>query len=83
MYKENLERFLASQLTSMRHLRYNKDCLYRIYNQAFGACSFVNDGLYYDARGEDECEYMMEIERLTELWHDFQDKVRVEFKVDV
>ena len=83
MYKENLERFLASQLTSMRHLRYNKDCLYRIYNQAFGACSFVNDSLYYDPEGEDECEYLMKLEWLTELWHDFQDKVRKEFKLDV
>ena len=77
MYKENLERFLASQLTSMRHLRYNKDCLYRIYNQAFGACSFVNDSLYYDAVGEVEDEW------LVELWQDFQDKVHKEFKLDV
>lgn len=83
MYKENLERFLASQLASMRRLRYNKDCLYRLYNQAFGACSFVNDSLYYDPEGEDECEYLMELEWLTELWQDFQDKVRIEFKLDV
>ena len=83
MYKENLERFLASQLTSMRNLRYNKDCLYRLYNQAFGACSFVNDSLYYDPEGEDECEYLMKLEWLTELWHDVQDKVRKEFKLAV
>ena len=77
MYKENLERFLASQLTSMRHLRNNKDCLYRIYNQAFGACSFVDDSLYYDAGGEVDNEW------LVELWQNFEDKVRKEFKLDV
>lgn len=76
MYKENLERFLASQLTSMRNLRYNKDCLYRIYNQAFGACAFVNDSLYA-AGGEIEDEW------LVELWQNFEDKVRKEFKLDV
>lgn len=76
MYKENLERFLANQLTSMRHLRYNKDCLYRIYNQAFGACSFVDDSLYA-AGGEFEDEW------LVELWQNFEDKVRKEFKLDV
>ena len=76
MYKENLERFLASQLTSMRNLRYNKDCLYRIYNQAFGACSFVDDSLYA-AGGEIEDEW------LVELWQNFEDKVRKEFKLDV
>ena len=76
MYKENLERFLASQLISMRHLRNNKDCLYRIYNQAFGACSFVNDSLYA-AGGEVEDEW------LVELWHDFQNKVHKEFDLDV
>ena len=83
MYKENLERFLASQLTSMRRLRYNKDCLYRIYNQAFGACSFVNDSLYYDTGDGVECEFLMELEWLVELWHDFQDKVRKEFDLAV
>lgn len=83
MYKENLERFLASQLASMRRLPTSKDCLYRLYNQAYGACSFVNDSLYYDAGNEVECEYLMELEWLTELWHDFQDKVRKEFKLDV
>ena len=46
MYKENLERFLANQLMFMRNLRNDRDCLYRLYNQAFGACSFVNDSLY-------------------------------------
>lgn len=76
MYKENLERFLAIQLTSMRNLRYNKDCLYRIYNQAFGACLFVNDS-FCAAGGEEENEW------LTELWHDFQNKVHKEFKLDV
>ena len=83
MYKEKLERFLATQLFYMRNLRNDKDCLYRLYNQAFGACSFVNDSLYYNPEGEDECEYLMELEWLTELWHDFQDKVRKEFKLDV
>ena len=83
MYKENLERFLATQLASMRRLPTSKDCLYRLYNQAYGACSFVNDSLYYDAGNEVECEYLMELEWLTELWHDFQDKVRKEFKLDV
>lgn len=76
MYKENLERFLANQLTSMRILRNDKDCLYRLYNQAFGACSFVNDSLYA-AGGEVEDEW------LVELWQDFQDKVHKEFKLDV
>ena len=83
MYKENLERFLATQLAHMRNLHNDKDCLYRIYNQAFGACSLVNDSLYYDAGDEVECEYLMELEWLVELWHDFQDKVREEFKLDV
>ena len=77
MYKENLERFLASQLTSMRNLRNNKDCLYRLYNQAFGACSFVDDSLYYDAGGEVENKW------LVELWQNFEDKVCKEFKLDV
>lgn len=83
MYKESLERFLASQLASMRRLPTSKDCLYRLYNQAYGACSFVNDSLYYDAGNEVECEFLMELEWLVELWHDFQDKVRKEFKLDV
>ena len=83
MYKENLERFLATQLASMRRLPTSKDCLYRLYNQAYGACSFVNDSLYYDTGNEVECEYLMELEWLVELWHDFQDKVRKEFKLDV
>ena len=77
MYKENLERFLATQLLYMRNLRNDRDCLYRLYNQAFGACSFVNDSLYYDAGGKVEDEW------LVELWQDFQDKVRIEFKLDV
>ena len=76
MYKENLERFLASQFTSMRHLRNNKDCLYRLYNQAFGACSFVNDSLYA-AGGEIVGEWPVE------LWQNFRDKVREEFDLAV
>ena len=83
MYKENLERFLANQLASMRRLPTSKDCLYRLYNQAFGACSFVNYSLYYDAGDGVECEYLMELEWLTELWQNFEDKVRKEFKLDV
>ena len=83
MYKENLERFLASQLTSMRNLHNDKDYLYRLYNQAFGACSFVNDSLYYDPGDGIECEFLMELEWLVELWHDFQDKVREEFDLAV
>ena len=83
MYKENLERFLDTQLNNMRNLHNDKDCLYRIYNQAFGACSFVNDSLYYDTGDEVECEFLMELEWLVELWHDFQDKVREEFNLAV
>lgn len=83
MYKESLERFLATQLNNMRNLHNDKDCLYRIYNQAFGACSFVNDSLYYDTGDEVECEFLMELEWLVELWHDFQDKVREEFNLAV
>ena len=77
MYKENLERFLATQFSYMRNLHNNKDCLYRLYNQAFGACSVVDDSLYYDAGGEVENEW------LVELWQNFEDKVRKEFKLDV
>ena len=76
MYKENLERFLATQLTNMRRLRNDKDCLYRIYNQAFGACSFVNNSLYA-AGGEVEDEW------LVELWQNFRDKIREEFDLVV
>lgn len=83
MYKENLERFLDTQLNNMRNLHNDKDCLYRIYNQAFGACSFVNDSLYYDTGDKVECEFLMELEWLVELWHDFQDKVREEFNLAV
>ena len=67
----------------MRNLRNDKDCLYRLYNQAFCACSFVNDSLYYDVGNEVECELLMELEWLVELWHDFQDKVREEFDLAV
>ena len=77
MYKENLERFLATQLDYMRNLRNNKDCLYCLYSHAYGACSFVNDSLYYDAGDEFKGEW------LVELWHNFQDKVRKEFKLNV
>ena len=76
MYKENLERFLATQLFYMRNLRNDKDCLYRLYNQAFGACSFVNDSLYA-AGGEIVGEWPVE------LWQNFRDKVREEFKLAV
>ena len=83
MYKESLERFLATQLNNMRNLHNDKDCLYRIYNQAFGACSFVNDSLYYDTGDEVECEFLMELEWLVELWQNFRDKVREEFDLAV
>ena len=83
MYKENLERFLDTQLNNMRNLHNDKDCLYRIYNQAFGACSFVNDSLYYDTGDEVECEFLMELEWLVELWQNFRDKVREEFDLAV
>ena len=76
MYKENLERFLATQLKHMRILHSDKDCLYRLYNQAFGACLFINDSLYA-AGGKVEDEW------LVELWQNFEDKVRKEFKLDV
>ena len=76
MYKENLERFLATQLFYMRNLRNDRDCLYRLYNQAFGACSFVNDSLYA-AGGEIVGEWPVE------LWQNFRDKVREEFDLAV
>ena len=78
MYKENLERFLATQLFYMRnlHLRNDRDCLYRLYNQAFGACSFVNDSLYA-AGGEVENEWVVE------LWQNFRDNAREEFGLAV
>ena len=76
MYKENLGRFLDTQLFYMRNLRNDKDCLYRLYNQAFGACSFVNDSLYA-AGGEVEDEW------LVELWQNVQDKVHKEFDLAV
>lgn len=76
MYKEYLEQFLANQLVSMRNLRYNKDCLYRIYNQAFGACLFVNDS-FYAAGGKVENEWVVE------LWQNFRDNAREEFGLAV
>ena len=78
MYKENLERFLATQLFCMRNLRNNKDCLYRIYNQAFGACSFMGECLYADGVFDDKVD-----EWLVELWQNFRDKVREEFDLAV
>ena len=78
MYKENLERFLDTQLFYMRNLHphNDRDCLYRLYNQAFGACSFVNDSLYA-AGGEVEDQWPVE------LWQSFRDKVREEFNLAV
>lgn len=76
MYKENLERFLATQLFYMRNLRNDRNCLYRLYNQAFGACSFVNDSLHA-AGGKVEDEWVVE------LWQNFRDNARKEFKLDV
>ena len=76
MYKENLEQFLATQLFYMRNLRNDKDCLSRLYNQAFGAYSFVNYSLYA-AGGEVKDEW------LVELWQNFRDKVREEFDLAV
>ena len=76
MYKENLERFLDTQLFYMRNLRNDKNCLYRLYNQAFGACSFVNDSIYA-AGGEPQVEW------LVELWQNFRDNAREEFNLAV
>ena len=76
MYKENLERFLATQLFYMRNLHNDKNCLYRLYNQAFGACSFVNDSLCA-AGGEPQAEW------LVGMWQNFRDKVREEFDLAV
>lgn len=76
MYKENLERFLDTQLFYMRNLHNDRNCLYRLYNQAFGACSFVNDSLYA-AGGEIVGEWPVE------LWQNFRDKVREEFDLAV
>ena len=76
MYKENLERFLANQLMFMRNLRNDRACLKRLYNQAFGACSFVNDSIYA-AGGEPQAEW------LVELWQNFRDNAREEFDLAV
>lgn len=78
MYKKNLEQFLTTQLFYMRNLHphNDRDCLYRLYNQAFGACSFVNDSLYA-AGGKVENEWVVE------LWQNFRDKVREEFNLAV
>ena len=80
MYKENLERFLATQLTYMRNLRNDRDCLYRLYNQAFGACSFVNDCLF--AATADEFD-VVAYEWVVELWQNFRDNAREEFNLAV
>ena len=76
MYKENLERFLATQLFYMRNLHNDRDCLYRLYNQAFGACSFVNDSLYASG-GKAGGEWVVE------LWQNFRDNAREEFNLAV
>lgn len=76
MYKENLEQFLANQLMFMRNLRNDRNCLYRLYNQAFGACLFVNDSVYA-AGGEPQAEW------LVELWQNFRDNAREEFNLAV
>ena len=80
MYKENLERFLASQLTYMRNLHNDRDCLYRLYNQAFGACSFMSDCLF--AAAADEFD-VVAYEWLVELWQNFRDNAREEFNLAV
>ena len=54
MNKEYLERFLANQLMFMRNLRNDRGCLKRLYNQAFGACSFVSDCLFSAGSYDDE-----------------------------
>ena len=77
MYKEILERFLANQLMFMRDLRNDRACLKRLYNQAFGACSFVSDCLFAAGNYDNEGEW------LTKAWQNFRDKVREEFKLDV
>lgn len=77
MYKENLERFLATQLMFMRNLRNDRNCLYRLYNQAFGACSFVSDCLFAAGSYDNEGEW------LTELWQNFRDNAREEFDLAV
>lgn len=77
MYKKNLERFLATQLFYMRNLHNDRDCLYRLYNQAFGACSFVNDCLFAAGNYDNEGEW------LVELWQNFRDNAREEFGLAV
>lgn len=78
MYKENLERFLTNQLAYMRNLRGSKDCLERLVNQAFGACSFVSDCLYADGVFNAEVD-----EWLTNLWHGFRGQVLKEFGLEI
>lgn len=45
MYKEYLEKFLSQQMNYMNKLRNDPDCIDRLYHQAYGVCSFVNDCL--------------------------------------
>ena len=77
MYKKNLERFLANQLMFMRNLRNDRACLKRLYNQAFGACSFVSDCLFAAGNYDNEGEW------LVELWQNFRDNAREEFDLAV
>ena len=76
MYKENLERFLANQLMFMRNLRNDRACLKRLYNQAFGACSFVSDCLFAAGSYDNEGEW------LTKAWQDFQKQAIEEFGLE-
>ena len=81
MYKENLERFLATQLTYMRNLDGSKDCLERLAMQAFGACSFVNDCLY--AAGEIDADEWYSEEWLAGVWQNFRGQVLKEFGLEI
>lgn len=78
MNKEYLERFLANQLIYMRNLRGSKDCLERLGNQAFGACSFVSDCLCADGVFDAEVD-----EWLTNLWQGFRGQVFEEFGLEI
>ena len=80
MYKENLERFLATQLTYMRKVHNDKDCIERLAMQACGACSFMSDCLY--AADADEFD-VVAYEWLVELWQNFRDNAREEFNLAV
>lgn len=78
MNKEYLERFLANQLAYMRNLHGSKDCLERLANQAFGACSFVSDCLCADGVFDAEVD-----EWLTNLWQNFRGQVLKEFGLEI